>query len=219
MGLRPRVILLTLDARSIFNLASPRYLPEIAKRWDGRLPWWHERYELVRDLCECRYVELFNKRTGHYTRLEESIRREGIKNPVMLSAGRLIRRQPLELPPELRERTDNVVCEYMGGSRVYIAAKLGISVPAVVNDFTGVFAGQGKNVQRGEIARYFPDAPRTIRASNPDGSLYVNHLRYSHYPARSRLSTGAQSQIRRDIVETIRLEIAEWSRNNERDPS
>lgn len=56
-----------------------------------------------------------------YTRLEESIKREGFRNPVMCYEKKGERTFPY------------------GGSRVYMAHKLQIPVPAIVSDWTGVF--------------------------------------------------------------------------------
>jgi len=61
------------------------------------------------------------KQYQFYTRLEESVKREGFRNPVMC----------YEKPGE---RTFPY-----GGSRVYMAHKLQIPVPAIVSDWTGAF--------------------------------------------------------------------------------
>ncbi len=61
------------------------------------------------------------KQFQFYTRLEESVKREGFRNPVMC----------YEKPGE---RTFPY-----GGSRVYVAHKLHIPVPALVSDWTGAF--------------------------------------------------------------------------------
>jgi len=61
------------------------------------------------------------KQFQFYTRLEESILREGFRNPVMVY-----------------EKHDERTFPY-GGSRVYMAHKLQIPVPAIVSDWTGEF--------------------------------------------------------------------------------
>jgi len=61
------------------------------------------------------------KKFQFYTRLELSVKKEGFRNPVMV----------YEKPGE---RTFPY-----GGSRVYIAHKLQIPVPAIVSDWTGAF--------------------------------------------------------------------------------
>lgn len=61
------------------------------------------------------------KQYQFYTRLEESVKREGFRNPVMC----------YEKPGE---RTFPY-----GGSRVYMAHKLQVPVPAIISDWTGAF--------------------------------------------------------------------------------
>lgn len=56
-----------------------------------------------------------------YTRLEESVLKEGFRNPVMVY-----------------EKHDERTFPY-GGSRVYIAHRLQIPVPAIISDWTGAF--------------------------------------------------------------------------------
>lgn len=207
-----RVIATTIDARSVFNLASPRFLPELARCWQGSRGWWDDRYEPLRDLCERRYIELFNQRTGHYARLEESIRAEGIRNPVMLSCGMLERRRPLELPPAIRARGDVIACEYVGGSRVTVAARLGIALPAIINDYAAVIVG-GTEILSGDttaLLAFFKDAPNRAHWRH-NGSVYVNSLPAVHYHPAQRLEfTVQQRTIRAEIISRILIEVQEW---------
>lgn len=200
-----------VEARRVFNLASPRFLPELSKRWQGVREWWSPCYEPVRDLCERRYIELFDKATGHYERLEADVRTNGFRNPVMLSAGRLERRKLTELPPDIRERSDLIACEYVGGSRLLIAAKLGLLIPAIVNDYAGVLP-HGTAIKSGDtlaVMTRFKDLPRRV-IWRENGSLYANHLPYTHYPAANRINGGTQSRIRRQIVNQISDEVDQW---------
>jgi hypothetical protein len=127
-----------IEAASVFNLTSPRYLPQLSLNWYGRREWFNEKYEPVRDICEHGYIAAFNAHNGHYDRLTESVLREGFRNPIMLTAGRLLRRKASELPPAVLA-SPYVVCEYVGGSRLYVAAKLGLKVPAIINDMIDIF--------------------------------------------------------------------------------
>lgn len=61
------------------------------------------------------------KQFQFYTRLEESVLREGFRNPVMCY-----------------EKHGERTFPY-GGSRVYMAVKLCLSVPALITDWTGAF--------------------------------------------------------------------------------
>lgn len=61
------------------------------------------------------------KQFQFYTRLEESIKREGFRNPIMVY-----------------EKPGDRTFPY-GGSRAYMAHKLQIPVPAIVSDWVGTF--------------------------------------------------------------------------------
>lgn len=211
---------MSVDARSVFNLTSPRYLPQLALKWRGVHDWWDARYEPVRDICERRYIEEFNKRTGHYTHLEASILEHGFRNPIMLTAGRLLLRKPLELPPDLRARGDTLVCEYIGGSRLLIAAKLGLWLPAIINDFrndvhAGLVIAPGDTQK---IASLFTDPPREINW-NEHGTVHANYCAYSHYPEAKRISFVAQKEIRRQVISEVLKDVRTWMAENDNDYS
>jgi len=206
-----------LSAERIFNLASPRLIPEIAKRWKGKETWWNAKYDPVRDIMEESYVRLFNAATGHYRLLEESILRDGVTNPVMLVTGRLQRRSEIELPPHLRNRPRNIVCEYVGGSRLYVAAKHRLLIPAIVNDFGNVFADGELLPTRDDagVRSKFSDQPRKL-FWNHDGSVYANLLPFSHFPEADR-KEAMQTQIRtrKGIIQTVQQHVNDWMKEND----
>lgn len=84
------------------------------------------------------------KKFQFYTRLEESIRREGFRNPVMC----------YEKP---NERTFPY-----GGSRVYMAYKLQLPVPAIISDWTGAFAHFERINTAEEALAKFKDKPTVL---------------------------------------------------------
>lgn len=193
----------------IFNLTSPRYLPEISLRWCGRYHWHHYRYEPLRDIIEDHYVRRFNEVSGHYERLLESVARSGFRNPIMVSAGRLERRNVKELPPSLRTKEDLIVSEYLGGSRLWAAAKLGIDVPCIVNDYTGVLPEAEILPDAVAVLARFTDAPRRIEMPR-HGPVTANDIPFMHLPPAERYSLGEQILIRRGIVAECKQKVAEW---------
>lgn len=209
----PVVRLVTVDAASVFNLCHPARDAVIVRDWRGRRDWHDSHYDAVRDLMEKVYVEEFDRENGHYRRLEESILEEGVKAPVMLVSGGVRRRRPAEMPPHLRSRRDVLVCEYLGGSRLYIAAKHGMTVSAIVNDHAGLFPAAPALGSVEEIAAAFPVAPKVIRLDPIDGA-YVNDMDYSHMPAGYDL--GAQIPVRRRVVEKVRAAVDRWLEENDR---
>lgn len=205
-----------IDARRVFNLTAPRWLPEAARLWASPAAWHSPDLDLMRAGLEAVYIEGFDKRTGHYRRLEESIRRDGVWNPVMLTTGRLFRRAELELPPAVRADPDRVVCEYVGGSRLLIAARLGLEVPAIINDRAGVFP-DWPVLPRGSDARpLFTDQPRRC-VWMADGSLFANFFTYGHFPAEEREQRRrTQIETRREVIGECLAFVQQWRNDNAR---
>lgn len=212
----------------IIDLTSPRYLPEVIRSWVGRLPFHDPKYDALRDLIDAQYVRAFNDRTGHYDRLEASIRKEGIRNPIMLTAGRLERRRMSELPPDV-DVSRAIVSEYLGGSRLWVARKLGLwFVPVIVNDHVGLFLSRRflDNATVGEVASLtviasreellarFADRPEVVRF-NPGVGAYVNALPYVHIPAGVRYDVAHQSKIRRQILVGVHQLVRSWLREHD----
>lgn len=190
-----------LSPSCVFNLTSPRYIPEVSRGWAD----WHDpKYEPIRDMMESEYVTAFNKFSSHYTRLEDSIAREGIRNPVMLTSGPLLRRKAEELPPAVLADPGRLVCEWLGGSRLYVAAKMGIMVPAIINDFAGL--EYGELIPTGtDLKQFFKDQPKQIYWL-PNGCAWVQYLPYSHFPERERTGAQrAQQDFRRDLIAKIQF--------------
>jgi len=198
-----------LSPDKIFNLTSPRYLPEISLRWSGKYHWHHYRYEPLRDIIEAHYVKRFNEVSGHYERLLESVARSGFRNPIMVSAGHLERRNPRELPPAIRNKEDLIVSEYLGGSRLWAAGKLGVDVPCIVNDYADVLQDAPVLADAEAVLAKFTDAPRRIEMPR-HGPVTANDIPFMHLPEAERYSLGEQILIRRGIVDECKSKVAEW---------
>ena len=200
-----------LDPKRIFNLTSPRYLPEISRKWTGKKDWHDARYEPLRDLIENEYVSQFDAVAGHYRRLHDSIEREGFRNPIMVSAGFLERRLPKDLPPDMRGRSDLIVSEYLGGSRLWVAARLGVPVPCIVNDYANVLPDAETLPNLSAVLEKFTDAPKRAEIT-PQGAAYINSLPFMHLPASDRYTLEEQILIRRGIIESIMVKVRHWLR-------
>lgn len=203
-----------LPTERIFNLTSPRYLPEISLRWNGNYHWHHFRYEPLRDAIEEHYVKRFNEVSGHYERLLESVAKDGFRNPIMVSAGRLERRKQRELPPWLRNNEDNIVSEYLGGSRLWAAMRLGIDVPCIVNDYGNVLPEAEPLHNEREVLAKFTDKPRRFEMS-PCGPVTLNDLPFMHLPEDERYSLREQILVRRGIVSECRQLVVQWLAQND----
>jgi hypothetical protein len=205
-----------LDARRVFNLTAPRWLPEARALWARPATWHRAENDPVRDLLEAAYIDGFNRRSGHYVRLEESIRRDGVWNPVMLTTGGLLRRAELELPPAVRADPARVVCEYVGGSRLLVAARLGLEVPVIVNDGANVFPNWSRIPRGADVKLFFKDKPRrAVWLAN--GALYVNFFEYGHFPPGEREKRmREQIGMRKEIIGECLAVVRQWRLENVR---
>lgn len=203
-----------LDARRVFNLTAPRWLPEAAALWAAPAAWHSARLDPLRDLLEATYIAAFDRRTGHYTRIEESIRAHGVWNPVMLTTGRLLNRNETEIPPDVRHDPARVVCEYVGGSRLLIAARLGLDVPAVVNDGANLFPDMESIPVGSDVSELFRDKPRRV-VWKQNGSLFANYFRYGHFPPEERKQRQAeQIAIRKQVIVECLAVVHRWRDEN-----
>lgn len=204
-----------LAAGRVFNLTAPRWLPEVAHGWTGSAPWLDARYEPLRDAVEAAYMAAFDRETGHYARLEESIRRDGIWNPVMVTTGPMMRRAETELPAAVRHDRNRVVCEWVGGSRLLVAQKLGLDVPVIVNDRANIFPEFGRLWPGTNIKALFKDQPRRI-VWQADGSLYVNGFTYGHFPLEEQEQRRReQRDLRKRIIAECLRVVKEWRLEND----
>ena len=204
----------SVDPAGIFNLCSPRWLPEISLNWQGRRPWHDRAYEPVRDMMEREYIAGFDSAGGHYARLRDSIMERGIRNPVMVSCGKLERRKDQEIPPTQRSK-NMLVCEYLGGSRLYWAQHFGILVPCIINDYSGALAGRETLTTVESVLAKFKDRPNRISINRKTGAVTLNDMPYVHLPPGKRYSLAHQSNIRRGIVAQIKASVSEWLKHND----
>lgn len=109
---------------------------------------WYERYDAI---------------TGHYTKLEESILKEGFRNPIVITCGKPYRRRMDFVDPHLRTKKDLLIMEgFDGGSRLWVAQKYNIPVPAIVNDRVGAFSNYPEIFNEKDLLQYYKDIPEYI---------------------------------------------------------
>lgn len=196
-----------LPASRILNLAGPRYLPEVIDGWRGKRDFHDERYESVRDIMESLYVTTFDGAVGHYRHLCASMAAEGVRNPIVVSAGGLDRRPESHVPPE-RRTPDLIACEYLGGSRLHVAAVLGMDVPCIVNDHADVLPDAKALPGPSEVKERFTDRPGGLRWSQ--AGVTVSRLPYNHLPERVRYNHVQQSRFRRTVLDAVDIAVRGW---------
>lgn len=144
-----------LPARKIYNLASPElvispseYKGNMNKKWVASV-----------------YINRFNEEIGFYEKLEKSIMKEGIRNPIIVTSGvprwRDIEDVDLEYLKTVHP-SEWLFCEFLGGSRLYIAQKNNWLVPVIISDWTGKYSYFKQIHTREELATCFMDPPNYI---------------------------------------------------------
>lgn len=123
--------------------------------------------------------------------LESSILREGIRNPIIVTAGLFSMeymkvdkhlnyvQYAIRIPPEkIHNIRKLITCERLGGSRLYIAQKFDLKIPCIINDFIGLLPEAQVLNNQEEILDCFTDKPQSI-VLNHKGFL-ANGLPHVH---------------------------------------
>jgi hypothetical protein len=126
---------------------------------------WSDSGRLNRERIMKEYEYELNKICGHYDKLEHSILVEGIRNPVVITCGYPKRRSINFLPPELLSRPESSLLLLegtTGGSRLHVAQKHDMTIPCIVNDWTGRFSHYPEILTEQQARSYYADQPELI---------------------------------------------------------
>jgi hypothetical protein len=149
-----------VDPQDIINMCGPdyNYIPR----------GWSEKEIQKQKEQEKRFIEYFNKEINFFNNLEKSILEKGILNPVLLTSGLPQFRNIEHMAPEQQKipAKDMLVCELLGGSRIYVAKKLNMFVPAIICDFTGAFQNYPQLFTEVDIRSYFNNPPEFIQITD-----------------------------------------------------
>ena len=144
-----RFVYVELPADRIFNRLGPTN--QIAWRFleEYHNTWWEEETIAIRERVAQVWIKEYDKVKDHFGKLEKSIGEVGILSPVSIIGGP-IRNPHLTkvnggytnfIPPQYQNDLDNLLYTApFGGSRIYVAEKLGIkTIPCAVHDFSNIF--------------------------------------------------------------------------------
>ena len=160
----------TIPSKLIYNLCGPESA--------GPPGWTDSRIQKRKDAAE-RYIATQNRKNGFYEKLEESVLREGFRNPILVTAGWALEKHIVRLPEEMRENHKKIlVCDRHGGSRLWVAQKHNMDIPCIVSDFNDIFPNEKILKTQEEIQKHFMDTPQKIKL-NPNG-ISVSHLPQIH---------------------------------------
>lgn len=150
----------TLPAKEIFGMVG-RCGGGYNTIWED----WTPEGRRARNCIMQEFEQGLDKICGHYRRLEESIKKEGMRNPIIVTCGRPVRRTMNHLPPELRRLRPNKLLlleSTQGGSRLWLAQKHNLKIKCIVNDWTGRFDHCPQIATPADALQYYADPPKSI---------------------------------------------------------
>ena len=160
-----------LDSAKIFNLCGPLSA--------GPRGWTNKAIQ-AREVAAQKYIQVMNEKRNFYTRLEESMRLYGVRNPILVNAGWCPSKKLDRLPPEMQENHESILmCHTNGGSRLWIAAKQGLKLECIISDFVDMFPDARVINTANEILSFYKDRPQRMnidRMSNVRGGVSIVNL-------------------------------------------
>jgi hypothetical protein len=131
-----------LPAKDIYNYVGP---------WDYRDD---ERRRFKRQY-------LYDQKKEWYDELEKDILINGYKNPILIVCGELAPGDWSSIPEFAKKKS--LVCNILGGSRLFIGQKHSLLVPCIISDFLGRFSDCPDIFQPANIKSYFTNPPTDIK--------------------------------------------------------
>ena len=141
---------------------------------------WSTSGRIAREKITTEFESGMNSICGHYDRLESSMLKEGIRNPLVITGGLPRKRDMKYVPPEMHER-DPAELFFLegttGGSRLYIAQKHNMTVSCIVNDWQNVFPNAPEIVSANDVLEYYKDRPKRVFIDQKQGFVepFDNH--------------------------------------------
>lgn len=133
---------------------------------------WSDEGRAAREAIMREYEIEMNKLCGHYEKLEESVIKEGLRNPVIISCGFPRRCKMEHLPPELKLKppASRLLLEgTTGGSRLWAAQKHNVPLPCFINDFSNSYKGKNRILTVSQARKLYKDPPKMLRMDARNG--------------------------------------------------
>ena len=126
-----------------------------------------------------KYIDSHNKKNGFYIKLEESILKDGIRNPILVSAGwcshRLHKRMPMYMQNDINKV---LICDRLGGSRMYVAQKHNMDIPCIVSDHVDMFPDAPEYNSEEDLFALYETKPKKILINHT--GVHVSGLHHIH---------------------------------------
>ena len=160
MGKQYRVVFARIPAKQIFGMVG-RCGGGHNSVWTD----WTDTGRKNRKKIIAEFESGLDKICGHYNQLEKSILAEGFRNPITITCGPPRKRSWECVPPEMHD-TDPKKLLFLettvGGSRLWIAQKHNMTIPCLINDWTGKYQELTEFRNADEIAKLYQDPPKKL---------------------------------------------------------
>jgi len=125
------------------------------------------------------HMDELNAQNGFFIKIEESILKDGIINPILVSLGWVIPNVYDTLPEDIQKSLDKtLICLTKGGSRLWVAQKHNLDVPCIISDYVGTYDGQ-QDLNESGIMSYFKQ-PGGAKVKYGSRGLLIKHLQHIH---------------------------------------
>lgn len=163
-----------LDSNIIFNECGP---------YSGGKEGWDEEAIKSREVKALKMIEILNNDRGFYIKLEESILKDGFRNPIIVNAGWCpkIRDRGKNGRLPLKMQNDNskiLTCNSNGGSRLWVAQKNNLAIPCIIADYVDRFSDLLMLETKEDILKHYNDKPRKVMILKDQ--FRVHHLPQAH---------------------------------------
>jgi len=138
-----------LPVKDIFNFVGPA----------------NRGFNLPEDELAALVARRIEKNLDFYVNLEESIKNEGIRNPILVHSGWIKERKWYHCPGYIKiKKMENVlICVSIGGSRLFIAERLNLKdIPCIILDHNDRFTHLEELTTEDEISAKFINKPTSI---------------------------------------------------------
>ena len=186
-----------LPPSKIFNWLDPL---NVTAKWACKAitgDWWSERNILIRREFANVWTTEFNKITGHFTDLEESIKENGILTPICIDSGppRGTYLKPLHFTPMMQKDLSRALFTHtFGGSRLTIANKLRIEkVPCIVYDYADMFP-DAIEVNKDNYSEWFNDEYFWVNQMPKIRVRNSSHMKNKKYDGMNGATRNAQNK-------------------------
>lgn len=157
LNLNYKIRYAVIKSENIINLCGPDYL---------YIPKNNSEEELIKvKTFKNNFIKFMDEKINFFNNLEKSILDNGVLNPILITTGYPQWFDFKNLKPEHKsiKQKDFICCEILGGSRLYIAQKFKMLIPAIISDFEDVFTDAIELFNEDDISKCFENPPNTIK--------------------------------------------------------